>query len=356
MQTIVRLKALLFGVVYGIFVSSPMLASPAPDPVNFDAGTIADYDASGSLDLLVQPDTLHDTVQITLTDATSENAERVITLPADHLGLDWTSENAAIVAGDFNGDGWVDLMLQPQSPDRMGALLLATGPAEYPYIAQSIPADFLGFDWPGISSHIVAGDFNGDGRAELLLQANDPMGLFYVINTDASGRLVSHGQGWIDEYLARRWASQDTAVHVGDFDGDHRDDLLLQPISPPRADRADDATYALVPAEANGRFERVAQTWGLDEFDAEWDPKTHRLIVVDVDGDGIDDIWLHSKVGGADHLLLGSTKGIAAEHIAWKDGVSPRTDLWQQSCHHAGLRRRFGLRFEHRHRRLGSEP
>lgn len=128
-------------------------------------------------------------------------------------------DNAQFLLGDFDGDGKTDVV--------------AFSPGN---AALSIPVAFSNSrgDWTVVQGgHALAadktaaevGDFDGDGRDDLLLLGPDTKGFVTV--------LYSKGRtGWAVKNLSvGRWANRATSegVHrfVGDFDGDGRADICL---------------------------------------------------------------------------------------------------------------------------------
>ncbi len=116
--------------------------------------------------------------------------------------------------GDFNGDERDDVLLR----HRTGAwhyypmagrhvLSGAAGPA-------NITAD-VRYGAAGV------GDFNGDGRADVMLRHDDGRWLYHPMN----GRLVA-GQGASPANLTTN--TEFKVAGVGDFNGDGRDDILLR--------------------------------------------------------------------------------------------------------------------------------
>lgn len=75
-----------------------------------------------------------------------------------------------VIAGDFNGDGWGDLLFQAL-PNNNGEALIRS--MENGALGQPIHwADqSQGTNWNAAAHHLLVGDFNGDGKDDLFLQA-----------------------------------------------------------------------------------------------------------------------------------------------------------------------------------------
>ncbi|WP_441248315.1 FG-GAP-like repeat-containing protein [Kitasatospora sp. McL0602] len=168
------------------------------------------------------------------TDLVLRNAAGTVTLyPGDgngHFGIGIQLVSAAqgwwdaksITAGDFNGDGKTDLLARWTS----GRVFLYPGDG-HGHLGNSVevmPAGSL-----TNAADIVAGDFNGDGKTDLVVRwnaanpwENDGHVTFYPGNGDGtfgtSTELVSAAQGW--------WDASD--ITAGDFNGDGKADLLVR--------------------------------------------------------------------------------------------------------------------------------
>ena len=125
-------------------------------------------------------------------------------------GSDWRVEGT----GDFNGDGKSDILLQN-----------ATDGSCYIWELNGTGAlvDYGSVGWtPGVTWQVVGtGDFNGDGKSDILLQ-NASDGSCYIWELNGTGALVDYGSvGWTP---GSAWQVKGT----GDFNGDGKSDILLQ--------------------------------------------------------------------------------------------------------------------------------
>ncbi|HLU61328.1 MAG TPA: VCBS repeat-containing protein [Gammaproteobacteria bacterium] len=217
--------------------------------------------------------------------------------------LAWDSESATLIVGDFNGDGRDDLYVQARAPGSAHALLLADESGQFTQIHHLFSDERLGLEWHGEARRLLAGDFNGDGRDELLLQGLDTADVHVIFHANESADFNTSGASWIEGHLGLRWSAPNAELYSGDLNGDGRDDLLWRR-SADASPRADEPAVAMLLANMQGEFDEVSQQWEEDFLGAEWDPATHRIELRDITGDGIADIILMARSASGTHYLV----------------------------------------------------
>ncbi len=152
-------------------------------------------------------------------------AAQAETPPFGTMFLEAGSGPTEIEAGDFNGDGIVDLATMQSTtgfPDELAGYSIHLGRGDgtfEPRVSISIGARAL---------YVLVGDFDGDGIDELVAPAPDPGpddNLYAVYGLNAEGELVV----WRTEPLAPdvRGVFSGPRALAGDFNGDGRDDVAI---------------------------------------------------------------------------------------------------------------------------------
>lgn len=190
-------------------------------------------------------------------------------------------------AGDFNGDGRDDVLLRNDN----GTITEWLGQPNGSFFSNhAIVAYGLDISW-----HVDAiGDFNGDGRDDLLLR-----------NDNGS---VTNWLGQIDGSFFSNHANASYALpagwHVegaGDFNGDSCDDLLL---------RHDNGTITEWLGQSNGSFfsNHAVAAYALD---TSW----HVDAIGDFNADGRDDVLLRNDNGSVTDWLGASNGSFFSNHV-----------------------------------------
>ena len=170
--------------------------------------------------------------------------------------------------GDFNGDGRSDVLLRNSN----GWMTEWLGQANGSFSDNgAVASNWAHPDWQVAGT----GDFNGDGRSDVLLRHNNGWMTEWLGQTN--GSFSDNGA------VASNWTHPNWQVAgIGDFNGDNRDDLLL---------RHSDGTIVEWLGQANGSF--VANGAATSWLHPAWDAASSG----DFNGDGRDDLLLRHSDG-----------------------------------------------------------
>lgn len=284
-----------------------------------------DFNGDGIPDALYQPPDENTPTQIMLGDASGQLSIPAQTLNPGYLGLSWGEGQSNIIAGDFTGNGRSDILVQPLALGGTTAILLTDANGQVHAINQQFSVPYMGLDWSAASHKILVGDFTGNGRQDVLLQTATPGGMNLIAEPNTQGVFNTTGQSWPDGYLGLQWSAQQVTLYSGDFTGNGHSDLLVQ-VNDPATDSQVPA-YALLLADGNGGFTQISQSWGVNAFGADWSPTTHTLSIQDVTGSGVDDIVLMAKdPTGTNYLFLGNQTGTFGKpNMTWTGTESAKT-------------------------------
>ena len=129
------------------------------------------------------------------------------------LARGWGAVNLLIPVGDWDGDGYTDILTRLTTGD----LVLQRGNGTGRIAASRT----IGTGWGGMRQ-ITAGDFDGDGRRDLVTVRSSDGALVLYPGNGSGGFLESRLMG------ASGWGAMSAVRGVGDVTGDGRDDLLAR--------------------------------------------------------------------------------------------------------------------------------
>ncbi|MFK4111809.1 FG-GAP-like repeat-containing protein [Streptomyces sp. NPDC002176] len=131
-------------------------------------------------------------------------------------GSGWSASIKAVPFGDLSGDRCNDLLVR--SP---GGELRAYRPACGAAVKPSTASTSLGTGWNQYDVLTSPGDVSGDGRADLIARQSST-GDVYLYTATSTGKLSARVK------IASRWTGYKKIVGAGDLDGDGHGDLLVQ--------------------------------------------------------------------------------------------------------------------------------
>ncbi|KAJ8029400.1 hypothetical protein HOLleu_28779 [Holothuria leucospilota] len=212
----------------------------------------------------------------------------------------WCGGRTNFFLGDFNGDSRTDFLCHRPS-DGYIAISFANAKGQ-----------FNGTSWRSrmrwcyrAGSEIFIGDFNGDGRSDMLCH-DTKYGRKQVALAKSNGVFSRH-PSWLRTFRIR-WCSHGGAkLHIGDFNGDRRDDMLCHDTK---------SGYYIAYANERGLFSRTnwKRRMGLCRHSG------GQLFIGDFNGDSRDDLLCHDKSGNKS-IVYANSAGNFGSKIRWKKAL-----------------------------------
>ncbi|KYN79074.1 hypothetical protein A0J52_07310 [Clostridium sporogenes] len=204
-----------------------------------------------------------------------------------------------VISGDFNGDGKDDIAAFYKVDDNTTNLhvWISTG-SSFQYQYSQGWWNSKGYNSDKISSRIVAGDFNGDGK--------DDIAAFYKVG-DCNTNLhtwISTGSSFQYQYSQGWWNSNgynsdqiSNKVVAGDFNGDGKDDIAAFY----KADAYDTRLHTWMSTGSSFQYKDSQGWWNSKGYNS--DQISNRVVAGDFNGDGKDDVAAFYKADAYDTRL-----------------------------------------------------
>ncbi|WP_328462915.1 VCBS repeat-containing protein [Actinoplanes sp. NBC_00393] len=233
-------------------------------------------------------------------------------------GRAWNTTNTPrIITGDFNGDGKTDIMANYATGELRAWASTGNIAADKLFtVSGSVGTGFTVAAYP----RIVTGDFNGDGKTDIIGQAaNGELHAYASTGTIADNKLFASYK-----VVGSRWTTANFArILTGDYNGDGKTDIIGQAADGQLrgwASSGDISTDKLFP----GAFSSVGRGWTVAAYP--------RIVSGDFNGDGRTDIigqaangelraWPSNGVIGDSALYNGAARIVGS---GWTIAAYPR--------------------------------
>ena len=277
--------SVLFGEGLGAFAPALTEAAP-PRP---EGVAVADFDGDGASDFVVPADGSAGGVTVLLSNGDGTfTAQPFIALPG---------QANAVATGDYNGDGDADIAVSV-----LQSVFVITGAGNGTFNAPLGP--FATGSGAGIG-RMASGDFDGNGRDDVVVSPSTPAGQSSTIGT-----MLSNADGTLNPPVATAVTTTPVDPRVGDFNEDGRSDVVV--------------TFAFANA-ASVMLAAADGSLGAPVNLAT--PGTGTAAVGDADHDGHEDIVVAGGSPNAISLFRGAGDGSFGPRIAIPTSIGATTAL-----------------------------
>lgn len=259
-----------------------------------------DFNGDGRSDLATLYDYGADAMQVYTHLAKADGGFAAPKVAHTNPAWTWRVSQSQWVSGDFNGDGRDDLAALYGYGDGSNGMFTFLGQADGTFTTLPRSAYTGPGNWDATRGKLVAGDFNGDGRDDVVMfydHGNCDTGA-YTFVSKADGSFTNIFGSWRSG--AGNWCQGNTTYVGGDFNGDGRDDVVGV-----YAYNDGSVTAWTLPSKTDGGFASTLPSWHKNPGLWEW--WRSKLTAGDYNGDGRADLAVMYDYGYGNSSLFTMT-------------------------------------------------
>ncbi|MFG3191506.1 glycoside hydrolase domain-containing protein [Streptomyces omiyaensis] len=195
----------------------------------------------------------------------------------------WTFKSVKLTAGDYDGNGRADLAAMYDYADGSVAMFTFKSGADGGFASPVKSWTTAPGNWWPENVKLASGDFDGNGKDDVaaFYGYSDGRAALYTFKSDANGEFSAPLRSW--NVPENYWWGENVKLASGDFDGNGRDDVAaFYGYSDGRA-----ALFTFK-SGADGGFASPVKSWNVPEN--YWWGENVKLTAADYDGDGRSDV------------------------------------------------------------------
>jgi hypothetical protein len=257
---------------------------------------VGDFDGNGFSDVILVPRTAVQQARLLLADGSGGfQSAQVLTWSFGLDGTRWNTNDHAPAVLDLDGDGFDDLLLQGRTNQRRTRWLRGGTGGFQSATDVTFEGDLDVAAWAGHA--LTAADFDGDGDDDIVLQGATSGDDHWLVRGGPGGVEATYDAVGAGGLFGQDWASTRHVATTGDVDGDGKADLLLR--------GTDDSRDTLLALGGPALFQAAIDVTDVQDLGPpQWSDDARQGVLLDADGDGRDDVFLRGRTGDDKSYLI----------------------------------------------------